>query len=295
MKEALPYIFLVGAAIAFLGAVASLITPRAAIFFKKDRLRGTGAWMAICIACLGFMGKSIPEEQREAAKAKRAAAEQVHLAPDPHESKDVPENSITFQYNENSVQNNSDRHHRIRGGTIYISPLDESSNLNSSQIASTCMAAAKYYAQIFSKKYNSPDNTLIDDILVVITDMPYDVEKYHREIYYNKIGQLGQCHFVIGKSTGLFSYGKPEWQWLEVKASPRNTSEIEKQVENLWIDLHKKFKQGNRIANDALKKEIGLKININPEAIKFTPVLPEKMDPQPFKNINPQGPAKAND
>lgn len=295
MKEALPYIFMIGAVVVFLGAVASLITPRAAIFFKKDRTKAAGVWVLICLVCLVGMGKSIPEEQLEAAKAKRAAEEEAHRATNQHESKDDQENLITFPYNENSVRNSTDRHHRIRGGSIYISPLDEASNLNSNQIAATCMAAAKHYAQVFSKKYNPPDNnTLIDDILVVITDVPYN-DKYHNEIFYRNIGQLGRCHYVIGKSTGFFSYGKPEWQWLEVKASPRNTSEIEKQVENFWINLHEKFKQGNRIANDALKKEIGNKLNINPEDVNFTPVPPEKINPKQFENISPQAPAEAND
>lgn len=296
MTNALPYIFFAGMAFACLSAAVSLFTPRTAIFFRnKTRPKGFFAWLGIAFVCFTCIGIFAPQAQREEAKAKKAVAEQAHLAPNPHESKADAETSITFQYKENSIRNDTDRHGRIRGATVFISPIDEGFNLNSNQISATCMAAAKYYAQVFSKKYNTPDNTLIDNILVVITDMPYDVVKYGKEIFYGDIGKLGQCHYVIGKSTGFFSYGKPEWQWLEVKASPRNTSEIEKQIEKFWINLHKKYKQGNRIADYALKKDIGLKLNINPEDINFTPVRPEKLDSNQFKDIAPHGPVEAQD
>lgn len=262
-------------------SIVSLLTPKVA-FFLKNKTRGKAFALYLGIAIISFIAGN-PTVQAPSTNVQTVPQNDITV-----EAKAVPKNSETFQYKENYIRNRTDRHSRIRGATVHISPLDEKANLNSDQIAATCMAAAKYYADDFSKKYNTSDPTLIDDIFVAITDMPYDMTK---DIQYENIGKLAGCHYILGTSKGLFSYGKPEWQWLSVVASPRNTNDDEKKIESLWVNLHEEFKQGNRLRENDLINEISHRLNLAPEQINFTPVIPEKVDSEKFKNIQPRGPS----
>lgn len=261
-------------------SVVSLITPKLAFFLKnKTRAKAFGSYLGIALISIivGSSAMQNPVSNIEIASQNDKTAE----------TKSEPAKPATFKYRENYIRNRTDRHNRIRGCTVYISPLDEEADLNVGQITATCMAAAKYYAEDFSKKYNSHDNTLVDDIAVVITDMPYDMTK---DIKYGNLGKLAGCNYMLGKSTGLFSYGEPEWQWRTVVASPRNTNSLEKKIESLWVNLQDKFKQGNRLRENDLINEIAYKLNLTPDQINIPAVLPEKVDSEKYINIQPHGP-----
>lgn len=298
MKEALPYIFFCGMGIALVAAMASLGTPRAAIFFRrKTRLRGIFSWLAIAFVCFTCIGVFAPKDTRNAAvieqKAGATPVDTASVAPasaealatvehsspatNLHKSKD--EDFGIFAYRVSQSIPRTTRHGRVDGGLIYIYPSQPDIELTNESIGTTCQSASKFFINEYSKKYGD-----IDNMLVVITDAPYDINKYNNEIYYNRIGKLAECHYLYTKQNG--------WKSIKLEASPRNTTPTEKQIEDLWFKLHNKYKHENRISDYNLKEEIGKKLNINPDDINFTPVPPEKMNPKQFKNIYPQGPAE---
>lgn len=301
MKEALPYIFMIGAVVAFVAAVVCLITPRAAIFFhRKTRLKGLFAWLGLALVCFMCVGVFAPKDTRNVAVIKQKAgvapvdivpvvppsaealATEEHASPATNLHKSKDEDFGIFAYRVSKSIPRTTRHGRVDGGLIYIYPSQPDIELTNESIGTTCLSAAKFFINEYSKKYDD-----IDNMLVVITDAPYDINRYNNEIYYNKIGKLAECHYLYTKNNG--------WKSIKFEASSRNTTSTEKQIEDLWFNLHNKYKQGNRIGNYALKEEIGAKLNINPDDINFTPVPPEKMNPKQFKDILPHGPAEVDD
>lgn len=301
MSNALAYIFFMCSLISLLAVVASLITPRVAFFLrKKTRLRAMMSWFGICCLCLICMAAVAPRntttttvvEQKDkltsmdnpavtppASNAGGRAAQPTQ-AVKPQKSED--EDPRIFEYQVSRSTPRKTRHGRVDGGLIYIYPSEPDAHLTSQKIGATCLAAAKFFINNYSREYEE-----IDNMLVVITDAPYDTHKYNQEIFYGKIGKLATCHYLHSNYKG--------WEVITLEASARNTTHAEKQIEDLWLKLHGKYKRGNRIDDAALKKEIGLKLNINPEDINFTPVTPEKLDPKQFKNIAPHGPVKTQD
>ena len=301
MSSALAYIFFICSLISLLAVVASLITPRVAFFLrKKTRLRAMMSWFGICCLCLICMAAASPRntsttavvEQKgkltpmdnpamtPSASNARVKGVQSTLAANSQKSED--EDPRIFEYQVSRSTPRKTRHGRVDGGLIYIYPSEPDIQLTNQKIGATCLAAAKFFINNYSREYEE-----IDNMLVVITDAPYDTHKYNQEIFYAKIGKLAECHYLHSRYKG--------WEVITLDVSPRNTTHTEKQIEDLWFKLHGKYKRGNRIDDAALKKEIGLKLNINPEDINFTPVTPEKLDPKQFKNIAPHGPVKTQD
>lgn len=186
------------------------------------------------------------------------------------------DSSIIFDYIEQKSTPTKTRHGRVDGGNIYIYPENPAVQLDNHNIAATCVAAAKFYIDEYSKEYED-----IDRMLVVITDMPYDLERYSKEIYYSKIGKLASCQLM------LLNRG---WDIINIEVADRNTTPTEKNIEALWFKLNQKFIRENRINDEKLKEEIARQLNLAPEDVNFTPVAPKKIYSKNFENIQARRP-----
>ena len=281
MKEALPYIFLLGAAVAFLGAVASLITPRAAIFFKKDRTKAAGAWVLICLVCLVCMGKSIPEEQLEAAKAKRATAAQVEAAAE--KAKAVTAQNVKAEaaekakteakaekprlvpYREEELDDTSNAIRKR--GSVRIVLADPAANFQPQDLVATCMAAAKFYAKTHGWQM----------VEVFVSDIPG--QRHWQGT------QLARCNHAPDKK-GIS--GNEHWEWADVKVAERPLTDQERQVKQLWGELEAK---GVRKEAD-IKKAIGAKLGIPADKVSTPLFILERVDFKPLEDVKPQGPVE---
>lgn len=272
MKEALPYIFLLGAVVAFIAAVACLFTPRAAIFFrKKTRLKGLFAWLAISVACLVLMGALAPEDVREAARAKRVEAAQAEAAAEKARAEAAEKARAEAEaqkprlvpYREAEVTDTS-----VGGrkrAQVRIVLADPAADFRPQDLAATCMAAARFYA----KEYG------IRTVSVFFNDIPGGNPWEGT--------QLARCHHAADRK----GYYDGNWEWNDVQAVERPLTNQERQMKELWGSLRGKVK-----GESALVTAIGEKLGIPADKVTLTPVWPESVDFKPFKDVKPQGPEK---
>ncbi|MDE6734746.1 MAG: DUF4875 domain-containing protein [Desulfovibrio sp.] len=273
MKEALPYLFLLGAVVAFIAAVVCLFTPRAAIFFRnRTRLKGVAVWMAICLACVVLMIETIPEKYSEAAKAKRAAAAQAETEAEKVRAEAAEKARALAEaqkprlvpYREEELDDTS--HALRKRGSARIMLADPAADFRQQDLVATCMAAARFYV----KKYG------LQEVSVFFWDMPGDKPWQGT--------QLARCfHAPDGGPKGGGS------QWGDVAAVTRPLTEQERQMKELWGS----WRGEKWVKKEAdLEKAIGEKLGIPPEKVMLTPVWPEPVDFRPFKDVKPQGPEK---
>lgn len=263
MKEALPYIFMIGAVVAFIAAVVCLITPRAAIFFRnRTRLKGAAAWLAISVACLVLMGALAPEDVREAAKAKRAAAEQAEVEAKARVEAERPK---LVPYKESELEDTSTANRKR--GRVRIVLADPAADFRPQDLAATCMAAAKFYAKEYGFK----------TVSVFFTDIP------GREHWQGT--QLARCHYASDRK----GFGGDEaWEWDDVRVVPRPLTDQERQVKQLWGEI-----QAQGVRKDAdIMKAVGAKLGIPPDTVTTYTVIPELVDERPLEGVEPQGPAE---
>lgn len=275
MKEALPYIFLLGAVVAFVAAVVCLITPRAAIFFrKKTRLKGAAAWLAISVACLVLMGALAPEDVREAAKAKRVAAAQAEAAAEKAKAEAAEKAKAEAEaqkprlvpYREAEVTDTSAGGRKR--GDVRIVLADPAADFRPQDLAATCMAAARFYAKEHGFK----------TVSVFFTDIPGERPWQGT--------QIARCHYASDKK-GFYD---GNWEWNDVRAAERPYTDQERQVKQLWGELEAK---GARKEAD-IKKAIGAKLGIPADEVPTPPYILglNEVDARPFKDVKPQGPEK---
>lgn len=289
MKEALPYIFLFGAIIAFIAAVVCLFTPRAAIFFRnKTRRKGVAVWMAICLACVVLMTESIPEDQLEAAKAKRTA--QVEAAAEKAKAKAAEKAKVEaaekakaeaaekakaeaeaqkpqlVPYREAEVTDTS-----VGGrkrGDLRIVLADPATGFRPQDLAATCMAAARFYAKEHGFK----------TVSVFFTDIPGE-RPYEGT-------QIARCHYA----SDMKGFYDGNWEWNDVRAAERPYTDQERQVKQLWGE----FSAQGMKSDAAIQKAIGEKLGIPADKVPTPPYILglNEVDERPFKDVKPQGPEK---
>lgn len=277
MKEALPYIFLLGAVIAFIAALVCLFTPRAAIFFRnRTRRKGVAGWMAIFLACVVLMIAVIPEKYSEAAKAKRTA--QVEAAAEKGKAEAAEKAKVEaaekakaeaeaqkprlVPYREEELDDTSNA--LRKRGSARIVLADPAADFRQQDLAATCMAAARFYV----KKYG------LQEVSVFFWDIPGDKPWQG--------AQLARCfHAPDGGPRGGGS------QWGDVAAVTRPLTDQERQMKKLWGSWRGE-KWVKREAD--LENAIGEKLGIAPEKVTLTPVWPEPVDVGPMRDVKPQGP-----
>lgn len=276
MTEALPYIFLLGAIIALVFGVASLITPRAAIFFRnKTRRKGVAAWMAIFLACVVLMTETIPEEQREAAKQKRAVAAQAESAAEKASAEAAEKAKAEAKaqkprlvaYREAEVNDTSIASRKR--GEVRIVLDDPAADFRQQDLATTCMAAAKFYAKEYGFK----------TVSVFFTDVPGERPWQGT--------QIARCHYASDKK----GFGAGEgWEWNDVQGAKHPYTVQERQVKQLWGELRAQGMKGDA----AIQKAIGAKLGIPAEKVTTPPYILglHEVDKRPFKDVKPQGPEK---
>lgn len=289
MKEALPYIFLLGAVVAFIAAVVCLFTPRAAIFFRnKTRRKGVTVWMAICLACVVLMTESIPEDQLEAAKAKRtaqveAAAEKAKAKAAEKAKAEAAEKAKAEAAEKAKAEAEAQKPRHVpyreaevtdtsvggrKRGDVRIVLADPASDFRPQDLAATCMAAAKFYAKEYDFK----------TVSVFFTDIPGERPWQGT--------QISRCHYASDKK-GFYD---GNWEWNDVRAAERPYTDQERQVKQLWGELEAK---GARKEAD-IKKTIGTKLGIPAGKVPTPPYILglNEVDERPFKDVKPQGPEK---
>lgn len=287
MKEALPYIFLLGAVIAFIAAVVCLFTPRAAIFFRnRTRRKGVLAWMAIFLACVVLMTESIPEAELKAAKQKRATAQAEAAkaentsdgraeaaaqkasaeAAEKSRPRAEAEKPRLVPYREAEVTDTSAGGRKR--GDVRIVLADPGAVFRPQDIAATCMAAARFYAKEQGFK----------TVSVFFTDIPGE-RPYEGT-------QIARCHYAPDKK----GFDDGNWEWNDVRAAERPYTDQERQVKQLWGELAAK---GARKEAD-IKKAIGAKLGIPADKVPTPPYILglREVDERPFKDVKPQGPEK---
>lgn len=288
MKEALPYIFMIGAVVAFVAAVVCLITPRAAIFFRnRTRLKGAAAWLAISVACLVLMGALAPEDVREAAKAKRAA--QVEAAAEKAKAKAAEKAKVEaaekakaeaaekakaeaeaqkprlVPYREEELDDTSNA--LRKRGSVRIVLADPAADFRPQDLAATCMAAAKFYAKAHGWQM----------VEVFVSDIPG--QRHWQGTL------LARCNHAPDKK-GIS--GDEHWQWADVMAAERPLMDQERQVKQLWGELEAK---GVRKEAD-IKKSIGAKLGIPADKVSTPLFILERVDFKPLENVKPRGPVE---
>lgn len=175
-------------------AVVSLFTPKAGFFLKKKtRFKACIGYIIIAAFCMG-VGNDILERggksDNSAAQLPAAIAEASTI----NTQADTP---IIFEYREQTSTPRKTRHGRVDGGLIYIYPADQNRQLTSKNIASTCVAAAKFYINKYSQEYGE-----IDNMLVVVTDMPYELDEYKNDYTTAKSASWASAIFFIRAQTG---------------------------------------------------------------------------------------------
>lgn len=276
MKEALPYVFMIGAVIAFIAAVVCLITPRAAIFFRhRTRLKGAAAWLAISVACLVLMGALVPEDVREAAKAKRVAAAQGEAAAEKAGAEAAEKANAGAEaqkprlvpYREAGVTDTS--FGGRKRGDVRIVLADPEADFRPQDLAATCMAAARFYAK--ERGFTT--------VSVFFTDIPG--ERPHEGT------QIARCHYASDKK----GFGGGEgWEWNDVRGAERPLTDQERQVKRLWGELSAQGLKGDA----AIKKAVGAKLGVPAEKVPAPPFIIglNEVDERPFRDVKPQGPEK---
>lgn len=260
MKEALPFIFLLGAVIALVAAAASLVTPRAAIFFrKKTRLRGLFTWLGLALVCFMCVGIFAPEKPGEQAKAEKAAARaEADAKAEAKKPRLVPYREA--EVGDTSVANR-------KRGEVRIVLADPGADFTAEQLAATCMAAAKFYAREYDFK----------TVSVFFTDIPGE-RPYEGT-------QVARCHYAPDKK----GFGAGEgWEWNDVRAAERPYTDQERQVKQLWGELAARGMKGDA----AIQKAIGKQLGIPAEKVATPPYILglREVDERPFKDVKPQGP-----
>lgn len=253
MKEALPYIFFVGTVIALVAAVASLFTPRAAIFFRrKTRLRGLFAWLGLAFVCLVLTSVTVPEKYREAARAEQALAEAQKPRLVPYREAEVTDTSSGGR----------------KRGDVRIVLADPVADFRPQDLAATCMAAAKFYAKEQGFK----------TVSVFFTDIPGE-RPYEGT-------QLARCHYAPDRK----GFHDGNWEWNDVRAAERPYTDQERQVKQLWGELAAGGMKGDAAIQKAIGKKLGIpaeKVATPPYILGL-----REVDERPFKDVEPQGPEK---
>jgi hypothetical protein len=304
VNEGLAVLFLLLVAVCAMLAVASLLTPKAAgLLRQKTRLRGFLAWLGLglvffvgTLVCVPKDGSSVfktppqvaqvpapaptpkvdaPSPKVEAPKAESPKAETSTPAAKAEPSKvetvkpAAKEASIQLVgFKEVSVENTSTGNRRRAQVMLVLANPDD--KVTPEGLASTCMGAAKFYAEQYG----------LQALSVFIDDVPGGDWRSMR---------LANCSYSPDR--GGWS-GDQNWLWENVQAAPRGTTKIERQIKKLWVQWRNKFQVNGATDKEALSAAIAKKLKIKPDAVTLMPFLLEKVDPARLEHVPPQKPIK---
>lgn len=283
MGNILATIFALFGFVCLLGAIACLFTPRAAFFLKnRTRVRGLLSWLGLC--CLFLIGAGVvaPDElkqkgaevrqeaaekriakQQEKEAAKQAAIEKDNTSAAKAQSVDL------LPYVQEQIDDTSTA--RRKRGRVKINLADPAQQFSPEQLAATCMAAAKFYAEEYG----------FQALSVFVSDIP-GPQSWQGT-------RLAQCDYSPDK--GGWS-GDQGWLWQNVQAVPRPMTDQEREMKKLWGEMRGKYQKNGSTNEAALKNAIAKKMGIASEKIGLLYAFTEKVPADKFADIQAQGPSK---
>lgn len=239
-------------------AVVSLLTPKAAFFLKKKtRLRAFASYLGIAVIGLvaGISSMQAPAEQNQSTisdntpkVAEPATTEAAPAVATPAEPQKTVE---LLPYNESEVLDTSTGSRKR--GQVFITLADPAAQFTPDQLAATCMAAARYYAEKNGFKALS----------VFFADIPGDNPWEGT--------RLAQCDY--SPDEGGWS-GNNGWLWQNVKAVERPLTDAERQMKKLWGEAKSK----GIVRESEIKKYVAKKMGIKPDKVTLLFVFPENVN-----------------
>lgn len=173
----------------------------------------------------------------------------------------------TIQYKQEDIRNTSTRTRKRAQVGIYLA--DPKEQFIPDQLAATCAAAAKYYAEKYDLKLVS----------IFLSDAP--------------VGngwegtRLAQCSYSPDNGGASGSQG---WTWDHIQVADKPLTDQQREMRTLWAKMRNKFQKNGSTDEDALSEAIAKKMKIKPEEVTLPVFLLDDMDVTKFENVNPQGP-----
>lgn len=172
-----------------------------------------------------------------------------------------------LQYKESSIDDTSRPTRKRAQVSIYL--VDPKISFTSDQLAATCAAAAKYYAQ----KYD------LQLVGIFLSDIPG--------------GQgwegtrLAQCQYSPDNGG---ANGKQGWTWDMFQVADRPLTDQERKMKKLWGEMRGKFQKDGATDEDALSGAIAKIMKIKAEEVTLPYLFLNSVDVKKFEDIDANGP-----
>lgn len=260
MAEIFVYIFLFSC----LMALVSLFTSKTVFFVKNPtKLKAVAVWCVIALVCIVFGGESVKKKEA----AQKADASQQPMVDEAIVEQPATTNYTLLPYSLQTVTDTSTATRKRAQISIALHATD--TPVTKENLASSCMAAAKYLAP----------QTGNQAISVLIFDQPGTNWGHTR---------LAECGY--SPDNGGWS-GSDNWTWKEVKAAARTTTAQEKKISSLWNSMRNDFQKNGDTDEAALKKAIAQKIGIKSDEVSLPFLFFEDMPSNAYATVPATGPA----